>query len=245
MYLQNKYTIWYNNIIQQAQFRVLSTDTYTEKHHIIPRSLGGSNAKSNIVCITPREHFVCHLLLTKMTTGNNLFKMKHAVSMLMNAKNIGNGRYIPSSRLYEYVKKCHLEAINEGWTSEKRIRHSKKLVDYNSMIDKTSIAYISRIQKIKNYQESKVWSEKAIQSRLKNCLENAKKRKGSTWSTTHRQARLTSYLEKNIDTATKVFKLYDAGLNNQQISKELQITWDKVKYSLLHRVDFESHRLTH
>ena len=74
-HLQNKYTIWYNNIIQQAQFRVLSTDTYTEKHHIIPRSLGGSNAKSNIVCITPREHFVCHLLLTKMTYGKTKEKM--------------------------------------------------------------------------------------------------------------------------------------------------------------------------
>ena len=80
MYLQNKYTSWYNNIIQRAQSRVLSADIYTEKHHVIPKSLGGSNAKSNIVCITPREHFICHLLLTKMTTGNNLFKMKHAAS---------------------------------------------------------------------------------------------------------------------------------------------------------------------
>ena len=177
MYLQNKYTSWYNNIIKRAQSRVLSADTYTEKHHIIPKSLGGSNAKSNIVCITSREHFVCHLLLTKMTTGNNLFKMKHAVSMLMNAKNIGNGRYIPSSRLYEYVKKCHLEAINEGWTIEKRKRQSEKLIDYYSKVDKTSVAYISRNEKIKHYQGSKVWTNKAIESRLKNCLENANDRK--------------------------------------------------------------------
>ena len=241
MYLQNKYTTWYNNIIQRAQSRVLSTNTYTEKHHIIPKSLGGSNAKSNIVCITSREHFVCHLLLTKMTTGNNLFKMKHAVSMLMNAKNIGNGRYIPSSRLYEYVKKCHLEAINEGWTIEKRKRQSEKLIDYNSKVDKTSVAYISRNEKIKNYQVSKVWTEKAIQSRLSNCLKNARDRKGSNWSESHRQSRLMAYLEKNIDIATKVFELHDAGLNNLQISKELQITWDKVKYSLVHRQDFETY----
>lgn len=163
--------------------------------------------------------------------------------MLMNAKNIGAGRYIPSSRLYEYVKKCHLEAINEGWTSEKRNRHSKKLIDYNSTVDKTSVTYISRIQKIKHYQESKIWTEKAIQSRLQNCLENAKNRKGSTWSSAHRQSRLTSYLEKNIDTASKVFELHDTGLNNLQISKELNITWDKVKYLLLNRQDFELHNI--
>lgn len=245
MYLQNKYTSWYNNIIQRAQSRVLSADIYTEKHHVIPKSLGGSNAKSNIVCITPREHFICHLLLTKMTTGNNLFKMKHAVSMLMNAKNIGNGRYIPSSRLYEYVKKCHLEAINEGWTSEKRKRQSEKLIDYNSKVDKTSSAYISRTQKIKNYQESKVWTEKAVQSRLNNCLKNAAARKGQPWTDKKRQSTLNTYLEKNLELALQIIKLHDTGLNNLQISKKLNITWDKVKYSLLHQADFEAYSLSH
>jgi hypothetical protein len=244
MYLQNKYTAWYNNIIQRAQSRVLSEDTYTEKHHIIPKSLGGSNAKSNIVCITPREHFICHLLLTKMTTGNNLFKMKHAVSMLMNAKNIGNGRYVPSSRLYEYVKKCHLEAINEGWTGEKRKRHAEKLINYNSTVDKTSAAHISRIQKIKHYQESKVWTEKAVQSRLDNCIKNAKARLGKKWSEKHRTTRLNTYLEKNLELALKIISLHDTGLNNLQISKKLEISWDKVKCSLHHRTDFEAYKLT-
>jgi 5-methylcytosine-specific restriction endonuclease McrA len=58
MYLQNKYTRWYYNIIQRAQQRNISG--YTEKHHIIPRSFGGSNQKENLVALTAREHFVCH-----------------------------------------------------------------------------------------------------------------------------------------------------------------------------------------
>ena len=40
MYLQNKYTQWYYNIVNNAQAR-LSNTTYIEKHHIVPKSLGG------------------------------------------------------------------------------------------------------------------------------------------------------------------------------------------------------------
>jgi hypothetical protein len=80
MYLQNKYTRWYYNIILGAQTRTISG--YTEKHHIIPRSLGGSNAKDNLVALTAREHFICHLLLTRMTHGQNKNKMISAVFYL-------------------------------------------------------------------------------------------------------------------------------------------------------------------
>lgn len=245
MYLQNKYTRWYYNIIQRAQSRILPADVYTEKHHIIPSSLGGSNSISNIASLTSREHFICHLLLTKMTTGNNLFKMKHAVSMLMNAKNIGKGRYVPSSRLYEYVKKCHLDAINESWTEEKRQKHSEKLISYNATVDKTSPDYLSRISKIKQYQKSKVWTEKAIQTRLDNCLKSAAARKRKTWSKEHRTSRLTIYLQKNLDIAMEIIDLHDRGLNNLQISKQLNVSWEKVKYSLQHREDFETYKLSH
>ena len=49
MYLQNKYTRWYYDIIQRAQLRKLTSDVYIEKHHLIPRSLGGDNQQENIV----------------------------------------------------------------------------------------------------------------------------------------------------------------------------------------------------
>ena len=43
MYLQNKYTTWYYKIINKAKNRTIAG--YTEKHHIIPRSLGGKNRR--------------------------------------------------------------------------------------------------------------------------------------------------------------------------------------------------------
>lgn len=76
MYLQNKYTLIYYRIIDRARFRKIKG--YIEKHHIIPKSLGGSNNKSNIVSLTAKEHFICHMLLTKMVEQQYRQKMIHA-----------------------------------------------------------------------------------------------------------------------------------------------------------------------
>jgi hypothetical protein len=63
-YIQNKYAKTYFRIIDRAQYRILTG--YTERHHIIPRSLGGTDDPTNIVVLSAREHYICHLLLTKM-----------------------------------------------------------------------------------------------------------------------------------------------------------------------------------
>jgi hypothetical protein len=77
MYLQNKYTKWYYSIINRAQSRTLTE--YKERHHIIPRSLGGNNTKSNLANLTAKEHYICHQLLTRMTTGRAKSKMHLAL----------------------------------------------------------------------------------------------------------------------------------------------------------------------
>lgn len=57
------YSAIYDAIIARAKGRTLHC--YTEKHHILPRCMGGSNDPVNIVNLTPEEHFVCHQLLAK------------------------------------------------------------------------------------------------------------------------------------------------------------------------------------
>lgn len=69
MFKTNKYSTWYFNIISNANAarRIKSAIAgYYESHHIIPKSFGGRHSKSNRVLLTPREHFLCHLLLPKM-----------------------------------------------------------------------------------------------------------------------------------------------------------------------------------
>lgn len=61
-----RYENIYNKIIERAKTRKLDSFTSIEVHHIIPKSLGGSDDKSNLVVLTLKEHFIVHLLLTKI-----------------------------------------------------------------------------------------------------------------------------------------------------------------------------------
>lgn len=88
----------YNQIIERAKTRQL--EGYKEKHHIIPKCLGGSNNKDNLVELTAREHFLCHMLLYEMYPND--IKLKHAL-FLMN-EGITKNNYSPSSKTYHRLK---------------------------------------------------------------------------------------------------------------------------------------------
>ena len=81
-FIENKYSKWYWNIIEKSKKRILPIDMYKEKHHIIPRSLGGSNLKENLIELTAKEHFICHLLLIKMVNGKDRYRMVYAAMQM-------------------------------------------------------------------------------------------------------------------------------------------------------------------
>jgi hypothetical protein len=116
MFIQNKYTHWYNTIISKAQQRDVSG--YIEKHHIIPKSLGGSDDAENLVKLTAKEHFICHLLLTKMTTGKANKSMWHAAWKIVNQQNEYQLRYKVNSRMYEMIKTSNAKALSESLTGK-------------------------------------------------------------------------------------------------------------------------------
>lgn len=58
-------------------------DGYTENHHILPRSLGGSDDKSNMIRMTPEDHYFAHLLLAKIH-GGKMWDAIHAMRYLAN-----------------------------------------------------------------------------------------------------------------------------------------------------------------
>lgn len=95
MFNESKYSKWYFSIISRAKLR--NKPEISERHHIVPKSMGGTE----IVYLTPKEHFVCHLLLTKMTSGKNRSKMLWALHRMLFSKSKSMRRYVPSSRTYE------------------------------------------------------------------------------------------------------------------------------------------------
>ena len=96
----------YNNIIEKARCENRYKGViYYESHHIIPKCLGGSNKKENLIFLTPKEHFICHRLLIEIHRHN----YKSYVSMLrafvmMSTKNIHQSNRYINSRIYENVK---------------------------------------------------------------------------------------------------------------------------------------------
>ena len=114
----NKYKNWYNSIIATATHRILTT--YTEKHHIIPRSLGGDDSSTNLVDLTAREHFICHWLLTKIHTDSAKYLMLNALQG-MRRQNKNQQRYKTkiTARVYANLK--------EEWVllSSERIKGDK------------------------------------------------------------------------------------------------------------------------
>ena len=52
-------------LIERAQERVLLKGYY-EKHHILPKCMGGLDTKDNLVYLTAKEHFICHKLLVRI-----------------------------------------------------------------------------------------------------------------------------------------------------------------------------------
>lgn len=115
LFLENKYTRWYIDLIINAR---QDPTIYGEYHHIIPRCLGGTDEKPNLVFLSAREHYIAHLLLPKMVkTAKHRQKTVAAFKYLSYTKNKHTSdRY--SSRLFEYHKKisyslhCHSGELN-------------------------------------------------------------------------------------------------------------------------------------
>ena len=124
MFNQSKYTQIYESIITRAKQR--SIDSYTERHHIIPRSLNGSDDTDNLVDLTAREHFICHWLLTKMVDStNDKWKMMNALGYMMWAENQNQERYKVSARLYEQLKTKHSEMKSWAVAGERNGMYGK------------------------------------------------------------------------------------------------------------------------
>lgn len=105
LFLENKYTKWYFSIIENAKSKPLGD--YMERHHIITKCMNGNNSTDNLVPLTAKEHFICHLLLTKMVTTEYKKKMNYSYWRMCNGS---VERYKPSSRFYMLGKKAFIES---------------------------------------------------------------------------------------------------------------------------------------
>lgn len=77
-----------------------------ESHHIIPRSMGGTDEPANLVKVPPRVHFILHVLLVRMPIeAGAAARMRYALWRMMNPQSRTCERtYRVTSRHYERVR---------------------------------------------------------------------------------------------------------------------------------------------
>lgn len=91
----------YNDLVEKRLNYPPHKDEYVERHHIVMRSLGGTNNKDNLVALTGREHWLAHLLLHKI---HKLPQTAHACNMMAMRCEERGIPYVKNSRMYAAIR---------------------------------------------------------------------------------------------------------------------------------------------
>lgn len=220
LFLQNKYSKCYFRIIEKAKNRKLD-DIYVEEHHILPKSMDGDNSKENLVLLTAREHFICHLLLVKAVLPYYKKKMNYAFWRMCN---VSEQRYKPTARFYAMGKQAFIESqighpsylLSQTLESRRLIsagmKNTLSLLSVGEMKKKMlnsccdpSVYTAERAEKIsksrtgyKDTQAAKDNKSLAAQKRANtHLLEFAAKRKGKSWKIIN--GKRTWYNKENLE----------------------------------------------
>jgi hypothetical protein len=137
MFLDNKYTNIYMKIIDSRKQlnRKKNKGEIYDSHHIIPKCMGGKNSPTNKVLLTPREHFIVHLLLTKMVNYPHKRSMYCALVRFL-GKNLDRSLVKINSRTYQHIienNRKNMMGKNNPFYGKS---HTKETKEYISKINK-------------------------------------------------------------------------------------------------------------
>lgn len=157
---ENKYYNWYTNIIENRLKNPING--YTESHHILPKSLGGSDDVTNLVKLSSKEHFIVHQLLPRFISGRGHYKMIKAAQCMFMKSKYTDVRYI-NSNLYAYIKPKIANATRQY------------MIKYSPF--KNPIIH-AKTMKTRELNGTNVWSTNNPMKNKERALEIASKRSG-------------------------------------------------------------------
>lgn len=198
----------YYALINRAKNRVL--ELYTEKHHIIPRCLGGNDDADNLVDLTPEEHYVAHQLLCKMHPEN--FKLAKA-AMMMTAQR-------PNNKVYGWLRRRHAKAQSICQSGDSNSQygtiwiHNKELCECKKISVNDSIPigwakgrivdFAKYEEKIKTQQQQELLKKLAHQKEIDKYREYYKLYKEVGWT---EFVKLTAYNKSQPNLVTRFNRL--------------------------------------
>ena len=112
----------YNKFIDALKEQAI--DGYYELHHIIPKSSGGSNDKSNLIALTARQHYIAHWLLWK-TYGGNLSRAFFMMSSVGRYQRVNSKTYDKARK--DYSEQVKIQMANKPNVPKFTPEHREKL----------------------------------------------------------------------------------------------------------------------
>lgn len=210
----------YDNLIESRKTRLIEDGMYYEKHHIIMKSMGGTNDIDNIVHLTAREHFLAHWLLWRIY--RNRQTSRAFFSMCQYRK--GDRKELKFSSI----------AYNEAKTSRSKTGISD--VTRNKMsLAKRGKVYSSEARQnmskakvgSKPWNKGKVGITEKTRQLMSSSAQNKKRKHYEFFKNSYE-----NFSEYFTPLQINILKFYIEGLTNFEISKKLSIKDYEIKNAL-------------
>jgi hypothetical protein len=132
----------YNELITRSEHRIITG--YVERHHIVPKCMGGTDDPTNIAVLTAEEHFVAHQLLVKIYPDSN--ELTYAASLMCSFNESQTGR--SKNKLYAWIR------IRVARAASGRFKGKPKSTDHRSKISKSQTGRKQSLSHVENRRAS-------------------------------------------------------------------------------------------
>lgn len=165
----------HDRIIERAKSRKL--EGYKERHHIVPRCIGGTDDSENLVDLTAREHFIIHKLLCMIYPDNNKLFFAYRMMAVMKNSYDNERTYIVGAREFERIRLLANHLIGNALRGRKTGKKSSDIIEkqvqsrQKNAKDRGYYHSTETKKKIGNALRGKPKSEKHIE-KIKNANKN-------------------------------------------------------------------------
>lgn len=206
----NHYLNRYNKFI--LHYRKNLNEGYCEKHHIIPKCMGGNDDIDNLILLPARAHIVAHELLMKAYPDSR--KLKHAFAAMALMENDSQHRRY-SSRQYELAKIARSEALKGVPRPEyvKEKLRTKKPYTANYKKPKSRQHALNISNALKGYKKTKEHICKIAESR-KITMKNQTEKKAQHYRSLFIDSKLSKseFCKKHNEKSVSTLKRYLRGM---------------------------------